>query len=118
MTLADVTEVLILTKASPPFAQPLPLAGPSSAIQANGYSIAVLQAVFEDLLPALTPRVELLAGNAEILSALQSGRCNATTNGQRLCIGAAAMSITRAREESEDRHCGSLWRSASRIVVG
>jgi len=68
----------------------------------------------------ITVTKEMLANNNEIIYSsslgLNSTRCNAVANPQRVCIGAASISITSSRAESVD-FLTSYYLSGLRMIV-
>ena len=95
-----VTEVLILSKPAAPFS----ILG---SFEYAGYSIDMVEEISLRLFSS-TPRVvvEMMVDNNDIIEnqamGLNSTRCNPIMNPQRLCIGAAAISVTSSRSEKAD----------------
>ena len=103
-------EVIIYTKPAPPFSmRPADdnAGGRTIARNAEGLTIDYLTEEPYGVMPKLigantrTPdvRIEMLGNNRAVLEHVGSADyCNATRHPQRLCIGAAAISITQERE--------------------
>lgn len=112
----DVDEIIIYTKIAAPFSMPYgpPVDGQYPSIQpeglsgeaeAQGYTIDYILAQ-DGLLAQVDPElrdlvtVKMLGGNQEIFHQVgNTTECDPEANPRRLCIGAAAISITVGREE-------------------
>ena len=102
-----VTEVLILTKPAAPFSFEY-----GTRDDILGYSIDMVEEIALRLFGSTaTTTAEMMVDNNDILynqiSGLNSTRCNPVVNPQRVCIGAAAISVTSSRTAPSRPACAT-----------